>query len=329
MTVDVGFDVELAPGEIAALLGRSDARPERSRPPSPGPILVTGAGGSIGSLLVRRLAELGARVVALDRAEAGLFRLGLRLREAGHDGEVRLAVRDVGCRSLVDLIESEGIVSIVHAAAHKHVGLMEDDEGEAFRNNVEKTGLLLERAARSGVADFILISTDKAVDPVCTMGRSKAAAEGLVLDRAASAMRGRVLRLPNVLGSAGSVAQVFRRALLRADELVLRDARAERLYLGPEEAMACLCAVLTERAGGLRAPPAPPAIALLELARRAHRLWGRGPELAFRDVGLGPGERLHESLLGRGETARRLSAELMGITRSIDADADRRADGRL
>ena len=304
MRHDPGFDVELRPEEIAALLGRKDAglHPSPATDTQQGRILVTGAGGSIGVPLVRHLASLGRRVVALDRSEAGLFLLGLKLREDGVTNNVHVVLRDVADSSVRDLIAREKIDLVVHAAAHKHVGLTETEADEAFFNNVEKTRRILGMAADAAAGGFLLISTDKAVDPVSVMGRSKAAAEAAVMDFGDERLLRRVLRLPNVLGTAGSAAQVFRRALLRGDELLLRDVRAERLYLGPGEALRCLLTALDWHGTGRLIPSEPPAISTMELARRAHALWSPGTEFRWRDVGLGPGERLRERLVGEDES---------------------------
>ncbi|MCB9834091.1 MAG: polysaccharide biosynthesis protein [Planctomycetes bacterium] len=316
MTRDPGFDLELDAATVEALLGRPDATPSAIEPP-PGTILVTGAGGSLGALVVRRLAARGRRVVALDRAEAGLFRLGLALRSAGTSERVRLVVRDAGSPSIAPLVADEEVGVVLHAAAHKHVGLMEDEAEEAWRNNVEVTAALLESCR--GVADFLLLSTDKAVAPVGVMGRTKAAAEALVLNDAADRRRRRVLRLPNVLGSAGSVVQVFRRALALGETLQVRGEDSERLFLGPEEALQALLTALAWPRSGLLAPIAPPAIAVLELARRAVRLWAAAGEAAIRIVPRAAGERRRETLLASDELPGPGPAGLVTITRRDDA----------
>ncbi|MGH9061597.1 MAG: SDR family NAD(P)-dependent oxidoreductase, partial [Acidimicrobiales bacterium] len=180
-------------------------------------VLVTGAGGSIGSELCRQIARVGPRrLVLVDHAEDNLFEI---LRELEEDRHVRTAVPVLAdCKErerMREVLEEHRPAVVFHAAAYKHVTMMELNPVEAIRNNAIATQLMARLAAETGVGTFVLVSTDKAVKPATVMGASKALAEWAVEAAAARHPQTRfaTVRFGNVLGSSGSVVPIFRRQI--------------------------------------------------------------------------------------------------------------------
>lgn len=266
-------------------------------------ILVTGAGGSLGRPLVVRLLESGHDVLALDQSEKGLFLLKQLVEEREGILQPILLVQNLSEHPLVQDVFTRNLFDVVvHAAAYKHVGLMEVNEAECRRNNVNCTSDLLELSMSTGVAQFIFLSTDKAVDPQSVMGRTKAEAEALLADNATTdGIAISILRLPNVLGTDGSVVQIFRRQLLLERPLTLTDENATRLFISPSRACDIIETVLNEKLSGTLVPSEVEEISVMELADRAHTLWGNDEDFEVCCIGLGVGERLSESLLGKNE----------------------------
>ena len=301
-----GFDVPLSNHELDVLLG--DSTTEYREPAANinfdfEVAVVTGAGGSLGRLISLSLLRRGLRVLAWDRTEKGLFNLQLEAAEQDCAARLDVVVGDCGDLSLAnDLLRSCRNQVLVHAAAHKHVGLMESCPNEAWRNNVQMTVDLLQCCRAAGLRRFVFLSTDKAVDPIGVMGKTKKEAEFRLLaqpdDKALSVM---ILRLPNVLGSDGSVAQIFRRQALMGNPLTLKDAAAERIFIRPEQTCWLTEAMLNQNRSGLYLPAATTTLKIIELANRARQLWA-SEDLPIKIVGLGAGERLSETLAATGES---------------------------
>jgi FlaA1/EpsC-like NDP-sugar epimerase len=203
-------------------------------------ILVTGAGGSIGSALARRLAALEpSELVLLDASENRLAALQGTLTLA----PFRSVLGNVGNAYLLHELFAKSMPTIVfHAAAYKHVPLLEGQPFAAVENNVLATDTLASIAAEAG-ARIILLSTDKAVEPVSMMGGTKRVAEQIV-----RSVRGTVVRLGNVLGSSGSVAEVFAGELAKGEPMTVTDPLARRYFLTIEEAVNLLIAASAEQA---------------------------------------------------------------------------------
>jgi FlaA1/EpsC-like NDP-sugar epimerase len=315
---------ELPPGARVTLARVRDVRLEDllGRAPAPGPdedvgaflrgrrVLVTGAGGSIGAELARQALRFGpAELVLLDHAENGLYFVQRELEAAGAAVPVRAVVGELrdapGLEALFARFRPE---VVLHAAAHKHVPLLEDAPREAVLNNVTGTRLLLEAAERHGAAHFVLISTDKAVHPASVMGATKRVCERMV--RAAS-RRGRgsycAVRFGNVLGSEGSVVPLFQRQIERGGPVTVTHPEATRYFMTQAEAVRLvLQAAAMGRGGEVFLLDMGEPVRVADLARQLIRLAGlregEGVEIVY--TGLRPGEKLHEELHSRDEHAR-------------------------
>ena len=273
-------------------------------------VLVTGAGGSIGSELARQIARFGPRrLILLDQAESPLYFTHLELAGAHPGLELSAEVCDVGDESsMTRVFRAERPDIVFHAAAYKHVPLMESNIVEAVRNNVLGTLLVAENAAAAGARKFVLISTDKAVNPSSIMGATKRVAERLVLEL--PSLRGgrtdfRAVRFGNVLGSNGSVIPLFERQLRAGGPLTVTHRDVERYFMTIPEAVQLVlaAAVVPEAADCVTMLEMGEPVRIVELAEKLIRLSGREP---YRDVeivftGLRPGEKLKEELMGSTE----------------------------
>ena len=259
-------------------------------------ILVTGAAGSIGSKLCARLATLKAGVepaclLMLDRAENSIFRLGRSL------GCTAMAtVGDVCDTDLMEeLMARHGIDTVIHAAAYKHVPLMEEHPIEAIRNNVVGTYSVARAAVRQGVGTLLLVSTDKAANPRGIMGRTKRAAE-LIVAAAPDLHRG-AIRLGNVLGSEGSVWRTsFVEQIQTGQPVTITHPDACRYFLTAGEAVDfILRATGLVSQGEILVPQMGEPVRIADFARRLGIVMGRR-EIQMRVIGLRPGDKLLEEL---------------------------------
>jgi FlaA1/EpsC-like NDP-sugar epimerase len=306
----------LRPIAIEELLGR-DAVPPDPRLLGPGiagqVVLVSGAGGSIGAELCRQtLALRPRRLVLLERSEPSLYAIDQELRRSLPAGVELVAVLgSVADRELVGRVLQEQAVQVVfHAAAYKHVPLVQANPLAGLANNVLGTLVLARAAARSGVASFTLISTDKAVRPTNVMGASKRAAElviqALAQELAADPIRLAMVRFGNVLGSSGSVVPLFREQIANGGPITLTHPEIIRYFMTiPEAAQLVLQAAVLARGGDLFLLDMGDPVRILDLAKQMVRLSG----LSLRDAqhphgdieivctGLRPGEKLYEELL--------------------------------
>ncbi|HTX33005.1 MAG TPA: nucleoside-diphosphate sugar epimerase/dehydratase [Solirubrobacteraceae bacterium] len=272
-------------------------------------VMVTGAGGSIGSELCRQIARVAPRrLVLVDHAEDNLFEIARELEEDRH---VRMAVpvlADCKERERMREVMTEHRPAVVfHAAAYKHVTMMELNPVEAVRNNALATQLVARLAGETGVGTFVLVSTDKAVKPATVMGASKALAEWAV---EAAAVRHPAttyasVRFGNVLGSSGSVVPIFRRQIAAGGPVTVTDARMKRYFMTIPEAVQLII-----RAGSLSLANAElfvlemgEPVRILDLAETMIRLSGFEPErdIAIEIVGARPGEKLREELFNPHE----------------------------
>jgi FlaA1/EpsC-like NDP-sugar epimerase len=278
-------------------------------------VLVTGAGGSIGAELARQAARFApASLVLLDHAENGLYFIQRELIDRAVGAPVHAVVAD-----LRDAAGVEGVFAahrpevVLHAAAHKHVPLLEDSPREAVLNNVGGTRHLVEASARHGVAHFVLISTDKAVHPSSVMGATKRVCERLV-QAASVAGGGRycAVRFGNVLGSEGSVVPLFQRQLERGGPLTVTHPEATRYFMTiPEAVRLVLQAAAMGRGGEVFLLDMGEPVKVADLARSLIRLAGlrEGEDLEIVFTGLRPGEKLHEELHSKAEQARMTKRE--------------------
>ncbi len=269
-------------------------------------ILVTGAGGSIGSEIARQLAALGpARLVLADINENELYLLYRQLQQDHPGVATRAEVVDIRDRERIMRLGAEQRPQdVFHAAAHKHVPLMEHAPEEAIKNNVTGCRIVAEMADASGAERFVLISTDKAVSPTSVMGASKRIAELVVRDLARrSATRFTAVRFGNVLGSAGSVVPLFKAQIARGGPVTVTHREVRRYIMTTREAVGLVILAGLTGFGDLCVLEMGEPIVILDLARLMISLSGLVPE---RDVpitfmGLRPGEKLQEALLSEEE----------------------------
>ncbi|MDQ6607278.1 MAG: polysaccharide biosynthesis protein [Actinomycetota bacterium] len=300
-------------------------------------VLVTGAGGSIGSELCRQIARVGpSKLVLVDHAEDNLFEI---LRELEEERHFRAAVPVLAdCKEeerMREVLAEHRPTVVFHAAAYKHVTMMELNPVEAVRNNALATRLVARIAGEIGVRHFVLVSTDKAVKPATVMGASKALAEWAV-EAAAAKHLGTTystVRFGNVLGSSGSVVPIFRRQIAAGGPVTVTDARMRRYFMTIPEAVQLII-----RSGSLSAPddagaahygepgwraggnPASgqvfvldmgESVKIVDLAETMIRLSGFEPErdIAIEIVGARPGEKFHEDLFNPYEVQQHTKAQ--------------------
>jgi FlaA1/EpsC-like NDP-sugar epimerase len=268
-------------------------------------VLITGGGGSIGSELARQVFAFGPRrLVLVDRAESPLYliqrELETRRNYGKGSGELLAHLANVASRAAMErLIAAEAPSVIFHAAAYKHVPMMEEHPSDAAHVNVGGTLVLLDAAAAAGVDRFVFVSTDKAVRPSSVMGASKRIAEMLVADAARRTGCPFVsVRFGNVLGSTGSVVPIFQQQLEKGEPLTITHADMTRFFMTiPEAAWLILDAAALGTDGDLFVLDMGEPVRILDLARDLVRLAGRDPESQpIETVGLRPGEKLHEQL---------------------------------
>ncbi len=280
-------------------------------------VLVTGAGGSIGGELSRQIARVGPRrLVLVDHAEDNLFEIVRELEEERH---VRTAVPVLAdCKEeerMREVLAEHRPAVVFHAAAYKHVGMMELNPVEAVRNNALATRLVARIAGEVGVGTFVLVSTDKAVMPATVMGASKALAEWAVEAAAARhpSTRYATVRFGNVLGSSGSVVPIFRRQIAGGGPVTVTDARMQRYFMTIPEAVQLIIrsGSLTERSGEVFVLEMGEPVAIMDLAHAMIRLSGLEPEqdIAVEVVGARPGEKFHEELFNAYEHPQPTPAE--------------------
>jgi FlaA1/EpsC-like NDP-sugar epimerase len=271
-------------------------------------IIVTGAGGSIGSELCRQIAALRPSALVLyERYENGLYAVANDLADSGLAGFVHSVIGDVTDQHRLNAVLAQQRPHIIfHAAAHKHVPLMELNPCEAVKNNVVGTRMVAEAAARYGVERFILISTDKAVNPSSVMGATKRVAE---LIQQTMARRGRTrfvtVRFGNVLGSNGSVVLRFLDQIKAGGPVTVTHPDMRRYFmLIPEAVQLVLYAAALGEGGAVYVLEMGEQINLVDMARNLIRLSGFVPEeeIPICFIGMRPGEKLSESLIGADET---------------------------
>lgn len=269
-------------------------------------ILVTGAAGSIGSALCRQLATFAPEMLLLfDRAESGLYFIDLELKRVHPGLKVIPVVGDILDRQQVeDVLRSYSPDLLYHAAAYKHVPLMQEHPLGAVENNVFGTEVVAATARAYGVKKFVLISTDKAVRPVGIMGMTKRIAEGLVQLFYDGPMIAVAVRFGNVLGSDGSVLPLFQRQIARGGPVTVTDPQASRYFmLLSEAAQLVLQAGAMGKGGEVFLLDMGEPVRIMELAQNLIRLSGLEPgkDIPIEVIGLRPGERLHEALVMENE----------------------------
>ncbi|HEX9398064.1 MAG TPA: nucleoside-diphosphate sugar epimerase/dehydratase [Burkholderiales bacterium] len=272
-----------------------------------GTVLVSGAGGSIGAELCRQIAGFSpARIVLLDHSESALYAIHQEFRDTRPDIAVVALAGDAADQARVNEAFARHRPAVVfHAAAYKHVPLMEEENAfAAVANNVRSTIVLARAAQRAGSRKFVLVSTDKAVNPVNVMGASKRLAEmACQALQAGSATELVVVRFGNVLGSAGSVVPRFREQIARGGPITVTHEHVERYFMTiPEAAQLVLQAAMMGRGGEIYVLEMGEPVKIMDLARQMIRLSGLAESDIRIDItGLRPGEKLSEEPLALAE----------------------------
>lgn len=310
---DFDLTAQLRPVEVEDVLGREPVEVDLDAIAgylSGEVVMVTGAGGSIGSELCRQVSRLGpARLVLVDHAEPALFEIERELvRERGFTAAAAVVadVKDGEKMRQVFARYRPGVV--FHAAAYKHVAMMEANPIEAVRNNTLGTRTLADVAVEHGAKRFVLVSTDKAANPKTVMGQSKALCEWIVETyghRPDVATRFVAVRFGNVLGSSGSVIPIFRRQIARGGPVTVTHPEMTRFFMTIPEAVQLVvqAGAIGER-GQVYVLDMGEPVRIVDLAENMIRLSGKEPgsEIAIEFIGPSPGEKLHEELVGDGET---------------------------
>jgi FlaA1/EpsC-like NDP-sugar epimerase len=292
-------------------------------------VLVTGAGGSIGSELCRQIARVGAkRLILVDHSENALFEIGRELLEERHFARSASVLADCKDATRIREVFDEHRPSVVfHAAAYKHVPLMEENPVEAVRNNAVATRIVAAAAGEAGVERFVLVSTDKAVSPATVMGASKALAEWAI-EAAQNRWKGTrfaAVRFGNVLGSSGSVVPIFRRQIAQGGPVTVTDEKMTRYFMTIPEAVQLIIRSGELSTGGeVFVLEMGDPVKILELARNMIRLAGLEPEvdIGVEIIGRRPGEKIHEELFNPGERPEPTPAEkiVCAVQRPLDPD---------
>ena len=291
--------------ELEDLLGREPVRvnlEEIARYLHGKVVLVTGAGGSIGSELCRQIARFRPqRLLLLDNSENNLFEIDLEIRDRHPGLEVSALLADVKEAAKISYLFDRYRPQIVfHAAAYKHVPMMELNPDEAVKNNVLGTRNAAEAADRCGAEVFILISTDKAVNPSSVMGTTKRLAEMIVLGmNSCSRTRFTAVRFGNVLGSRGSVIPLFKQQIRRGGPVTITHPGMKRYFMTiPEAVQLVIQAGAMAEGGEIFVLDMGEPVSIDEMARDLIRLMGLKPgeDIEIKYIGVRPGEKLHEEL---------------------------------
>ncbi len=296
----------------AQLLGRTPVNldtPELQRFLAGKIVLVTGAGGSIGSEICRQIMKFcPRRLLLLDQAENALFEIDRELRERWVGADLRPLVADIGNqRRIHGIFSSEKPEVIFHCAAHKHVPMMEANPGEAIKNNVFGTKIVADAALKAGCHAFVMVSTDKAVNPTSVMGAAKRCAEIYIQHLAAdksSATRFVAVRFGNVLGSSGSVVPIFQKQIAAGGPVTVTHPDMQRYFMTiPEASQLVMQAGAIGRGGEVFVLDMGQPVRILDLANEMIRRAGLkvGEDIAIRITGVRPGEKLFEELANDNE----------------------------
>jgi FlaA1/EpsC-like NDP-sugar epimerase len=308
---EIDLAAQIRPVQVEDVLGRQPVHVEldSAMPYVEGKtVLVTGAGGSIGSELCRQLTQLGPqRLVLVELGESALFEIERELvGERGFSAAVPV-LADVGnptkMRQVFERYEPE---VVFHAAAYKHVPLMEANPLESVRNNALATKVVADAAVEHGAARFVLVSTDKAVNPKTVMGQSKAVCEWVVEAYGARediSTRFVAVRFGNVLGSSGSVIPIFRRQIEKGGPVTVTHPEMTRFFMTiPEAASLVIQAGAIGGEGHVFVLDMGEPVKIVDLAEQMIRLSGKDPnEIGIDFVGARPGEKLHEELWSETE----------------------------
>jgi FlaA1/EpsC-like NDP-sugar epimerase len=299
-------------------------------------VLITGAAGSIGSELARQVADFGpSRLILLEQAESPLFFIEQEILNSHPDLEVVPIIADITDSRRVERVFADfGPGTVFHAAAYKHVPMMETNLEEAIRNNVMGTFNVARSAVRHQASKFVLISTDKAVRPSSVMGASKRVAERIVLgwpEFRRSPTDFRAVRFGNVLGSQGSVIPVFRHQIANGGPVTVTHPEMQRYFMTIPEAVQLVleASAMPEAAGMISMLDMGEPVRILEMAENMIRFSGLEPytEMPIIFTGVRPGEKLHEDLMSEVEHAIQTPNEKVRVVQTDETDEAAIRDG--
>ena len=291
-------------------------------------VLVTGAGGSIGSELTRQIMIHNPKqLLLLDNYENSLYDIELELKNNHPNSDIRAIVANIREKERLDAIFEEYTPEIVfHAAAHKHVPLMENNPTEAIKNNVFGTYNLVNCSDEYGVKRFILISTDKAVNPTNIMGATKRLCEMIIQAKNRKSDTEYVaVRFGNVLGSNGSVVPLFKKQLAHGGPLTVTHKEVTRYFMTIPEAVALVLQAITYAEGGeIFVLDMGEPVKIYDLAKSLIELSGYtlGEDMEIEITGMRPGEKLYEELLMDEENLEGTKHEKIFITEPMDLTMD-------
>ena len=316
--------------EITDLLGRAQIKVNNDEifdALSGKTVLVTGGGGSIGSELCRQIAASHpARLIIFDIYENNAYDIQQELRKKYPGQKLEVLIGSVRNTSRINWVMEKYEPDIVfHAAAHKHVPLMEDSPNEAIKNNVLGTYKTAQAAAKNGVRKFVLISTDKAVNPTNIMGASKRLCEMVVqmMNRKSPNTDFVAVRFGNVLGSNGSVIPLFKKQIAEGGPVTVTDKRIIRYFMTiPEAVSLVLQASYYAKGGEIFILDMGEPVKIDDMARNLIRLSGYTPDvdIMIEYTGLRPGEKLYEELLMEEEGLKETANKLIHIGKPIEMD---------
>jgi FlaA1/EpsC-like NDP-sugar epimerase len=292
-------------------------------------VLVTGAGGSIGSELCRQVTRFRPeRLILIERAENNLFEIDRELAARHPDVPRACYVADIcDARRIDTILALEKPAVIFHAAAHKHVPMMETNVGESIKNNIHGTRTMADAARRHDVARFVMISTDKAVNPTSVMGCTKRVAEMYIQQlRRDARTQFMTVRFGNVLGSSGSVVPIFQRQIASGGPVTVTDPAMTRYFMTiPEATQLVMQAGVMGQDGDIFVLDMGEPVKIVDLAREMITLSGLRPgediEISF--IGTRPGEKLYEELSIKGEDIGPTSHEKIYVWRNRQEDWQR------
>ncbi len=291
-------------------------------------ILVTGAGGSIGSEMCKQLCNFTPKLLLLiEQAENPLFYIERELRKQFPAVRIKALICNITDRTRVDeIFENYKPQVVIHAAAHKHVPLMELNAGEAIKNNIVGTQVVADAADNSGTANFVMISTDKAVNPTSIMGSSKRIAEMYIQDlNRTSETHFVTVRFGNVLGSDGSVVPIFKKQIAEGGPLTVTHPEMKRYFMTiPEASQLVLQAATMGKGGEIFVLDMSEPVKIVDLARELITLSGFRPGEDIEMVFTGPrvGEKLFEELSIEGEDMQRTRHPKISIWKNIPMDRE-------
>jgi FlaA1/EpsC-like NDP-sugar epimerase len=292
-------------------------------------VLVTGAGGSIGSEMCRQMCFYKPKLLLfVEQAENPLFYIEQELRERWPDIAMKAVICDIADQSRVEVIFDKYRPEVViHAAAHKHVPLMELNPGEAIKNNVVGTRTAADAADKFGVGNFVMISTDKAVNPTSMMGSSKRVAEMYVQDlNRTSKTHFVTVRFGNVLASEGSVVPIFKKQIAQGGPVTVTHPEMKRYFMTiPEASQLVLQAASMGKGGEIFLLDMGEPVKIVDLARELITLSGfrPGEDIEITFTGLRPGEKLFEELSIKGEDMQQTHHPKIAIWKNIPMDRDK------